>query len=242
MLDRGIRVDLVHDRIALCFPAPGDKSSETLEAATSTYALALEEILTARKKLFDRVTTRRELVDDKPIIVLDNVLDESSAAKWFSCVSTLPYRLVEYDHAGDQYPICSHDFNTDEFLLTNELGRWIRDLVVLHFPRESHVLTRCYVNLLKYGDVAHPHSDASPLSKNVTALLYVTDAWDHRYGGETKFYDSRDDTRVAVLPKSGRLALFRGSIQHNACVPARICVKPRFTLAMKFRSLEVFEE
>lgn len=97
----------------------------------------------------------------------------------------------------------------------------------------SYRIHRCYCNHAAYGDMLFTHTDVHPGQKGLTALWYVAPEWDVEWGGETMFYNSRQDAEAAVTPKPGRLAIFDGAILHAGRPPNRICYAPRYTLAFK---------
>lgn len=98
---------------------------------------------------------------------------------------------------------------------------------------DRYRIYRCYCNHAAYGDMLFTHTDSQPGQRGLTALWYVAPEWDVEWGGETMFYDSRQDAVAAVTPKPGRLAVFDGSIVHAGRPPNRICYAPRYTLAFK---------
>lgn len=177
-------------------------------------------------------------IESMPIFVIDDLFSEAEIGDLFEDISSRTYTREEYDFVGDEHPICSFDFEIRDFQTNHLVGIRSYEMLQAHFPDEKHRLNRAYVNRCSYGDVEYPHRDCVGYSKNVSALYYVNKSWDYRWGGETKFYN-RGDTRYAVLPKPGRLVLFRGAIEHMGSIPTRVCTDPRFTLAMKYSSRAV---
>ena len=104
-------------------------------------------------------------------------------------------------------------------------------------PGQRFRLYRCYVNVAHYGDMLFSHEDCLPGAGELTGLWYLCDRWDHEWGGETVFFDAAKEVRAAVQPRPGRFALFNGEITHAGRPPNRICLEPRFTLAMKFEPI-----
>lgn len=98
---------------------------------------------------------------------------------------------------------------------------------------DAYRIYRCYCNHAAYGDMLFTHTDALPGERGLTALWYVTPEWNVEWGGETLFYNSRQDAEAVVTPKPGRLVVFDGSILHVGRPPNRICYAPRYTLAFK---------
>jgi Rps23 Pro-64 3,4-dihydroxylase Tpa1-like proline 4-hydroxylase len=93
---------------------------------------------------------------------------------------------------------------------------------------------RAYTNVASYGDMLFTHTDCLPDQHDLTALWYLCERWDIEWGGETMFYDARDEVACAVTPKPGRLVVFDGAIKHVGRPPNRICYAPRYTFAIKF--------
>jgi SM-20-related protein len=98
---------------------------------------------------------------------------------------------------------------------------------------------RAYTNVASYGDMLFTHTDCLPDQHDLTALWYLCDSWDIEWGGETLFFDAKDDVACAVIPKPGRLVVFDGAIKHVGRPPNRICYTPRYTFAIKFECSQV---
>jgi hypothetical protein len=107
------------------------------------------------------------------------------------------------------------------------------EAVVAHAPGTVYRPYRSYVNVAHYGDMLFSHVDCVAGSRELTALWYVCEQWDHEWGGETVFFDEHRDVRAAVSPRPGRLVVFDGEILHAGRPPNRNCHVPRFTLAVK---------
>lgn len=98
---------------------------------------------------------------------------------------------------------------------------------------------RAYTNVASYGDMLFTHTDCMPDQHDLTALWYLCGSWDIEWGGETVFFDAKDDVACAVIPKPGRLVVFDGAIKHAGRPPNRICYSPRYTFAIKFERFAV---
>lgn len=96
---------------------------------------------------------------------------------------------------------------------------------------------RAYTNVAAFGDVLFTHVDCLADQHDLTALWYLCERWDLEWGGETVFYDARDEIAHAVRPRPGRLVIFEGAIKHAGRPPSRICYAPRYTLAIKFEQV-----
>lgn len=98
---------------------------------------------------------------------------------------------------------------------------------------------RAYTNVASFGDMLFTHTDCLPDQHDLTALWYLCDEWDLEWGGETLFFDERDEIACAVMPRPGRLVIFDGAIKHVGRPPNRICYVPRYTFAIKFERVPV---
>src|SRR4051794_1769809 len=113
----------------------------------------------------------------------------------------------------------------------------VMSAVADHFRGETFELERAYCNATTFGDMLYPHRDNNdPTSRDVTALIFICTEWKKEWGGETIFFNEAGDAVHAVSPRPGRLVLFRATIEHRAGAPARICNRPRRTLALKLRA------
>jgi hypothetical protein len=96
---------------------------------------------------------------------------------------------------------------------------------------------RTYCNFAAYGDMLFTHTDCHPGTNHLTALWFIAREWDMEWGGETLFFNSKQDAEFVVSPRPGRLVIFDGSITHVGRPPNRICFAPRYTFAFKFEPL-----
>lgn len=186
--------------------------------------------------MFPDVKIREERVNGLEIFIVDRLLDEGTVQSVHDDIMGLPFHFGELDFKGDEYPISAHELDPGCSPPVSHLSRSVLELTRQCFPGESHELHRCYVNMVRYGDMTYPHTDASRKSRDVTAVYFANASWHRKFGGETHFYDVSGDNRCAVLPKPGRLALFRGALEHNGSTPTRVCTEPRFTVVFKFNS------
>ena len=176
---------------------------------------------------------RNETIDGKQISIIDNAFPEKFVKQFFDYANNLSYKRVEGSSDDDIYPIFSIDFERKGFFKT-QLGRQIRKVAASCLPKQpNYMLWRAYINKMHYGDMEYPHRDCPIDKADMTILYYVNDFWDYRWGGETMFYE-KNDTRIAILPKPGRVVVFPGSVEHIGSVPTRICNVSRMSLALKF--------
>jgi hypothetical protein len=150
--------------------------------------------------------------------------------------SELPFRRTEQDDARSPHvpPTRVADVPPAAVAL-DPLFNTLNHVLHTVFVGEVFTLYRAYVNCIAAGDITLPHRDCDPGLLDVTVLYYVNHTWPRDWGGETVFFDDEGDACVAVSPKPGRIALFRGDIQHRVGVPTPLCPTERLTLAYKVR-------
>jgi hypothetical protein len=181
----------------------------------------------------------RELqVDGRPIRVFDGLLPNvgeyvqglSRAA--FTRTEIARPETAEYRHWATEVKL--------EALLRQPIFEITQEAVKTFVqPGISYRPYRAYTNVASYGDMLFTHTDCLPDQRDLTALWYLCDSWDIEWGGETMFFDAKDDVACAVIPKPGRLVVFDGAIKHVGRPPNRICYMPRYTFAIKFERLQV---
>lgn len=175
-------------------------------------------------------------IDGRQLVVIDDLLPQAEIEEFHARCEGAGFRRVESDS-----PSTAHirTFSTDLTIGDIHgipLFRAIEDAVRRFFAGEDLTPYRTYVNLTVNGDVTFPHRDCDPGQSDVTALYYVNPAWETAWGGETIFFNDFGDSVFAVTPRPGRLALFRGAIEHRTGVPTRVCFASRYSLARKYRS------
>jgi hypothetical protein len=187
----------------------------------------------------DAAIPNRELqVDGRPIRVFDGLLPNvgeyvqglSRAA--FTRTEIARPETAEYRHWATEVKL--------EALLRQPIFEITQEAVKTFVqPGISYRPYRAYTNVASYGDMLFTHTDCLPDQRDLTALWYLCDSWDIEWGGETMFFDAKDDVACAVIPKPGRLVVFDGAIKHVGRPPNRICYMPRYTFAIKFERLQV---
>lgn len=180
-------------------------------------------------------TTYVEEVEGCRISVFDDLLSPSDLAGLHKALLNVGYTRTEYARPE-----------------TEEYRHWVTELplselsafpltaptmaaVAVHASGRPYQPYRSYVNASLYGDMLYSHADCPPGVGALTALWYICDRWDHEWGGETVFFDSRKDVRAAVSPRPGRLAVFDGEVLHAGRPPNRNCYATRFTMAYKLK-------
>tara|TARA_B100001996_G_scaffold147703_1_gene112515 strand:+ start:1529 stop:2284 length:756 start_codon:yes stop_codon:yes gene_type:complete len=96
-----------------------------------------------------------------------------------------------------------------------------------------------YANLGLCNDDHGIHVDHPKPNVGYTMLIYPNIEWKANWGGETAFYEEDCEEMIYLNPyKPGRICIFDGSIPHCAKPQALIGAKFRFTIAVKFASLD----
>ncbi len=108
---------------------------------------------------------------------------------------------------------------------------------------EKYEFSNAYVNLGLVNDSHEIHVDAPRKGMEKTMLIYPNTEWESNWGGETVFYEEDRQEIVYINPyKPGRICIFDGSIPHCAKPQALIGSKYRFTIAIKFISIEPVDD
>ncbi|MCY3626988.1 MAG: 2OG-Fe(II) oxygenase [Gammaproteobacteria bacterium] len=171
------------------------------------------------------------MIDGKELFVIDGLFINKEIQVIYDDVISKPYFRTECDSKSDPYPVFASEFDITK--ANSIFDAKISLMTKRCFPDEQFIVGRSYVNHIVYGDMEFPHTDCREPKKNVTALCFVNKKWDYRWGGETKFFDKKKEIVQSVVPRPGRLVLFRGAILHCATVQTRICKESRLTWAIK---------
>jgi hypothetical protein len=108
-------------------------------------------------------------------------------------------------------------------------------ILPLLFPGRDLKLESGYLNSFLYGDLALPHYDCGPEYDDITAIYIVNSMWKTVWGGETLFYDRKDNAVACATPRPGRLLLLPSRLKHQAGIPNQSCPGSRITLAARYR-------
>lgn len=183
-----------------------------------------------------RKLTRRQRIDGRELYVVDDLLPEGDNVALARSLATMPFSKVEADRDGTQMRGFVADFAIEE-IRAHPLVEAILAQIKALFPRERFRVERAYCNSNVYGDMSHAHRDASPRRpRDLTAIFYANERWEKDWGGETTFFDEEGDAVACVAPRRGRLALFRGCIEHRNGIPSRECYSARLTFVLKLRA------
>ncbi|WP_322367158.1 2OG-Fe(II) oxygenase [Pseudomonas sp. Teo4] len=99
---------------------------------------------------------------------------------------------------------------------------------------QNSTLLGVYANGQTFGQDSPIHRDNLAHESGNTIVLFCNDFWATSWGGELTFCNnSKDDLIAAVLPKPGRITIFKGQIPHRARCPSVDCDRLRITIAFK---------
>jgi hypothetical protein len=174
-----------------------------------------------------------QTIDGRELYVVDRALSGRQLERAHHALATAPYFRGEFDSRATTHV---RQFATT-LSLDNEdhpLVATIDTVVASLFPGEPLRKERIYCNCVVYGDLVFSHRDCEPHQPNVTALLYLNRAWEKDWGGETLFFGDDGEVARALLPRPGRLCVFRGAIEHRVGLPQRGCYEGRLTFVIKY--------
>ena len=130
------------------------------------------------------------------------------------------------DHKPEVYE-CQDELQKNSPLI---FGAW---LTVREKIFAGHKLVRCYANAMCYGMDGTVHTDAHEPG-NYTAVYYPHERWSPNWGGETMFYNQREDRVMGCFyPRPNSCVVFDGRIPHRANGVTRSYAGMRITLMFK---------
>jgi SM-20-related protein len=181
---------------------------------------------------------------------IDGLFSQDEVEALVRTVSAIPLYYLNHSASEDthelyghwDYPIVSVERRTPRDVST-ELAALDETLDPIKLAwRRSHKLlpsgsktVNCYVNGYTYGTDGYPHHEVPPLRarEQRSILIYCCPRWEPAWGGETVFFDEEGDISAAILPKPGRVLVFRGDVLHVARAPSRFCPIERRVLVFK---------
>jgi hypothetical protein len=190
-------------------------------------------------KSFTGPIFRTRQLDERPLILIDDLFRLDFVNLFDRFLKTLPFSLADYDAEESRHVLhWIHEFAleavTTHPLLSVVYSR-IRSAIEKACPEPRIQLKRVHCNTSLYGDMQFPHCDITP---GMTWLYYSNPIWEPAWMGETIFYDSHGEPVYAVFPKPGRVVVFAADILHRGGVPSRECVEARRSLVFKFLKLD----
>jgi Rps23 Pro-64 3,4-dihydroxylase Tpa1-like proline 4-hydroxylase len=182
------------------------------------------------------------LIDNKrSIIVIDDAFNFSEISGNYAETISKQYIIfnsneLEVQNIGTKRLGCRLDLGDP--LLTSIFNDRRVEVLERFIPKDQYTISRSYINLGIHSDIHKIHVDDFVSKKSITCLIYLNRNWDCDWGGETIFYDDeRKDIKFISPYIPGRIIIFDGSIPHSA-KPQHFNAPPyRFTLALKFVSI-----
>lgn len=108
---------------------------------------------------------------------------------------------------------------------------------VKHHFEPDDILVRCYANLITVGIDQRMHID-DPIKTSKTMVLYLNEAWNVDWGGDTTFWDREHREIIkSILPKFNTAVIFPGNTWHGVRPVSIFCREPRITLMFKTKKV-----
>lgn len=181
---------------------------------------------------------------------LDGVFTPAQVQALVQTVAAIPLYYMNHAESQDTHELYGHwdyplvrvkrgaprEVSADLLALDDSLApirhAWQRTLKLLPAGAQT---VNAYVNGYTYGTDGYPHVEVSHprAAEQRSVLIYCCPRWDPAWGGETVFFDADGDISAAILPKPGRVLVFRGDILHVARAPSRFCPMERRVLVFK---------
>lgn len=172
--------------------------------------------------------------DDRvPIELRKAIQNELKAAHWiwgWQSQANDEYSFWHAKFGGSDKP--DHD-GAEQYNCLDEIPDTLKTLwgIILAIAPGQR-LVRCYANGYPYGSDGTVHTD-SKLANSLTWIYYPHDVWKPDWGGETVFFDNRNEITWSVYPRPGRLLQFAGNVLHAGRGVTRMCKQMRVTLMYK---------
>lgn len=178
--------------------------------------------------------SRHIRVAGKSIFVLDDILSKYRQASIYRWLAQLPYLLhdsdtpttIRYRHWIAPFTPVADYCSSVPFL------EFLGDVAKVMF--RSHRLTPCraHAYCVPYGDIAFAHADFE-LGSGVTVIYFGNTMWPEEWGSEMLFYGAGGEPEIAVIPKPGRVIVFRGEIRHRGGAPTHLSHEPRYAVVIR---------
>jgi SM-20-related protein len=181
------------------------------------------------------VPSRKVSVAGRDVFVFDGLVPVEESARYFTAISQASFTRTESarPEAEFRHWVCEMPLQN---LPRTSLWPATEAAVAAVRPGERYLPYRVYTNYASFGDTLLTHVDAIAAARELTALWFLCEKWDHEWGGETLFYTDDGDAQLAVSPRPARLLLFDGAIRHAGKPPNRNCPVGRYTFAIKLRA------
>ena len=225
ILNRKIKSQADEDLIVISYANLKEQSLRTTDPELKLLIKKYEEII------YDNLDVEEFLLNDKNIIVFDNLFEKHHMDAINSlCVNS----LYKGDHGSS--PLSTElDFRFVSYLTKNN----IESLNILDSLKQikNHIkndvyIGHSYINHYWHHTASPGHTDSS-FDNTLTILIFCNNYWQENWGGEIKFYDSSSKANLIFDFKPGRIIVFDSRLEHKVLPITLDAKKPRFSLAMK---------
>lgn len=214
----------------------GDEGRGLFEALVRAGVLITVAEYNAPTPTGPRVTHHTE-ISGRDALILDGLATDEEQRRLFETLESAEFvRLQHSTEATAHLRRFSLEVSLENFR-SSWLHARLQALVADLFPREDFYVSRIYADCVLPSDTPVIHTDCWPVDRDLTLVYYACPEWKADWGGETVIYDDDEDGRLPVLPRPGRGALFRGALRHGARPPTGLAATPRYTFAIKMRSV-----
>ena len=176
-------------------------------------------------------------VSGREAMILDGLATEAEQRRLYETLVEAPFARLQFSTEATAHrrrfslEVELADFRAS--WLHRRLQGLLRDLL----PTEDLYVSRVYADCTLPSDQPVIHTDCWPVDRDLTLVYFACPEWSADWSGETVIYDDDDDGRLPIIPRPGRGALFRGALRHGARPPSSLAPAPRYTLAIKMRSV-----
>ena len=172
-------------------------------------------------------------IEDNKLLIFDGLFSEEEIKHNFALVSLANFSFLHSSRDDTTaYREWAAPFSADDFS-THPLHNIFLNTAEQHSQLKNRICYDVFCSASTFGDMSFIHSDSTE-EDTISVLYYCNHQWNSEWGGETIFYDSNNEARIAISVKPGRIVVFNGSLRHRAGVPNRICPEVRLTLSTRY--------
>ena len=170
---------------------------------------------------------------DRRLCVYDGLFDEDQIENFAGVIGQLDFERRESFDNELNCGIERTAFQNANFLYAEMRALFEGGRQSFSVSDSSVALSHVYASAVGARDSLRTHCD-HPSEQSISFLYYGNAFWKRNWGGETIFYDRRDEAVAAVIPKPGRLAMFHSNIPHKGSAPHADAPALRYTVAAFF--------
>ena len=197
---------------------------EYLSRSRAFHSLLLES--------YSKNTNIRTIKDGSLWEVNDWISDNDVMAAYKSCLQCHSW---SFSNKGNDRQIVPSWWITKSF--TSEILSIVNSIKAKFLKSsDTNFASRVIVNGHTSGFSDYKHQDLDFFAQGLTFLVFLNPNWNTEYDGEFKIY-YEDSTSISILPSSGKLLIFDGSIPHRASSVSREFSGLRLSLALQYNSI-----